>query len=62
MSVAALLELIRVVDSLLALLAAAGVNMAKLQAMREQNADGHLSAAQVEMLAEEARESVRRLG
>lgn len=53
---------IRAVDALLALLANAGITIQKIQSLREQNADGHLTDEQVNALADQARESVRRLG
>ena len=57
-----LVAVIRATDALLSLLANAGISMAKLQNLRDQNADGHLTDAQVESLAKQAYDSVARLG
>ena len=57
-----LVAVIRATDALLSLLANAGISMAKLQNLRDQNADGHLRDDQVQDLARQAHDSVARLG
>ena len=62
MSPAELAAIIRLVDSALTLASKAGISIAKINAMREASADGHLTPEQIEQLAQSAHDSVRRLG
>lgn len=62
MSPTDLIAVIRALDALLALASNAGANVAKVIAMREANASGHLTDDQVGQLVVEAHEAVDRLG
>jgi malonyl CoA-acyl carrier protein transacylase len=52
----------RAIEALLALIANAGVSVAKINAMRDMSASGHLTDDQIGQLVVDAHESVRRLG
>lgn len=53
---------IRAVDALLALLGNAGVQVQRIQAMRDASASGHLTDEQIAQLASSAHDSHARLG
>jgi len=57
-----LLLILRTADALLALLGNAGISITKLNNLREQNADGRLTEAQLEQLANDAHAALAQLG
>lgn len=56
-----IIEILTILDASLALVSSAGINLAKVQAMRDGNADGRLTRAQLEELAAEAQRQIDRL-
>ena len=62
MSPADLAAMIRMADMVLGIIENFGVSKSKFDAMREQNADGHLTDEQISALAKQAHDSVARLG
>lgn len=55
------LEIVRILNFVVAIAQRAGINIAKYNAMRELTEDGELSDEQLQMLAEDARVAVDRL-
>ena len=53
---------LRAVDALLALLANAGISGVRIAAMRERSATGSLTEDDIDELANQAHDAVRRLG
>jgi hypothetical protein len=62
MSPVDLIAAVRAIDALLSLVGNAGVSAHKIIAMREMSATGHITEDDLKELAEQAHESVRRLG